>query len=158
MKISLTAAFFLVLTPHAAFAQNTVKWTMPGPHSITTAPGAVTRVDLRAHIENGWRIYSLTQKKGGPFAMSIALLPGSRGKIEGAVIAPTPVAKYDSSFKMMTETYSGDAIFGVMLRAPVEEGTTSTTIKVRYQACSARFCLPPRTELFQVLLKVKKGK
>ena len=158
MKIFLTAALLFVLLPRTGAAQNPVKWTLQGPRVLTVAPGSVTRLQVNATIENGWRVYSLTQKKGGPYGMTITMLPGSRLAFAGPVVTPTPVAKYDSSFKMMTETYSGTGTFIIPVRASSEPGTTSSTIKIRYQACNARFCLPPRNELIQVTTKVTSDK
>jgi hypothetical protein len=151
-------ALILFLAPTALQAQNPVKWTLGIPRAITVAPGSVTKVPLSAKIENGWRVYSLTQKKGGPFAMTISMLPGSPMTLAGAVSAPIPAARYDSSFRMTTETYSGAGTFVIPLRAPTAEGPTSSTIKIRYQACNARFCLPPRNELIQLTATVKSGK
>ena len=157
---TLFAAFMLLLagSPVTGAAQTPVKWALQGPRALTLEPGSVSRLRVRAQIENGWRVYSLTQAKGGPYPMSVTLLPGSRAALAGAVTASNPVAKYDSSFKMMTETYSGSASFVIPLRAPSEEGTYSSTLKIRYQACNARFCLPPRNELMQLTMKVKSGK
>ena len=157
---TLLAAFGLLLAcaPVTGAAQTPVKWVLHGPRARTLEPGSVSHFRVRAQIENGWRVYSLTQGKGGPYPMTITLLPGSRAALAGAVTAPSPVAKYDSSFKMMTETYSGSASFVIPVRAPTQEGTFSSTLKIRYQACNARFCLPPRNELIQLTLKVKSGK
>lgn len=159
MKTLLVALLGLVLacSPAPSAAQNPVKWIVKGPRSLTVEPGSVTPIHITAQIENGWRVYSLTQEKGGPYGMTVTLLPGSRATIAGSVTAPTPVAKYDSSFKMMTETYSGAGGFTIPLKAPAEEGTFSSTIKIRYQACNARICLPPRNELIQLTMKVKSG-
>lgn len=151
------AAAFLVAGSSASSAQNPVKWTLHGPREITVAPGSVIRLQVSARIDNGWRVYSLTQTKGGPFGMKISMLPGSRMTFAGPVVAPTPVSKYDSGFKITTETYSGTGTFTIPLRAPTEEGTNSSTIKIRYQACSSRFCLPPRNELVQLTVRVKPG-
>ena len=156
MKTFLVALSMLAVASVSG-AQNPVKWSLQGPRSLTVQPRAVISLQVTAQIENGWRVYSLTQPKGGPYGMTITLLPGSRATFGGAVRAPAPVAKYDSSFKMMAETYSGKAVFTIPLRAPGEEGTTSSTLKIRYQACNARFCLPPRNELIQLTLKVKSG-
>ena len=87
--------------------------------------------------------------------MTISMVEGSRATIAGPVMGPAPASSYDSSFKMMTETYTGTVPFTVSLKAPAESGTYSSTIKVRYQACSARFCLPPKNALFQLTFEVK---
>ena len=158
MRTLLAVALLLTVVPVTGSAQKPVKWTLQGPRVITVAPGSLTRLQIDAQIEKGWRVYSMTQTKGGPFGMVITMLPGSRLSFAGPVTAPIPAATYDSSFKMMTETYSGAGTFIIPVRAPAEEGASSSTIKIRYQACSARFCLPPRNELFQITTKVTSGK
>lgn len=155
MKYRLFAALALACSPSSVPAQDPVKWTMTSTRSLAVAPGSVTPVKLTAKIENGWKIYSQTQAKGGPYAMTISMLEGSRTTITGSVMSVPPVSSFDSSFKMMTETYAGTVPFTVPLRAPTEPGTYSSTIKVRYQACSARFCLPPKNALFQLTFEVK---
>lgn len=155
MKTLWSAFFAASLLALPVQAQDPVKWTLGSSRSLTVAPGSVTPIKFTAKIENGWRVYSLTQAKGGPYAMTISMVEGSRATIAGQVISPAPASSYDSSFKMITETYSGTAPFTVSLRAPTEPGTYSSTIKVRYQACSARFCLPPKNALFQLTFEVK---
>ncbi len=157
MKILPAAAFFTTLAFAPLGAQNPVKWTVQGSRSLTVTPGSVTDIRLNAQVENGWRVYSIGQTNPGPQAMTITLLPGSRTDFAGEIVAPPAVARYDSSFKVMAQTYSGAGTFVIPLRASMEEGTNSSTIKITYQACTARFCLPPRSELIQLTFMVKQG-
>ena len=155
MKLLFAALFAIACSAPASSAQDPVKWTLAGRGALTVARGSVTPIKLTAKIDKGWHVYSITQPRGGPFAMSISMLKGSPSVIAGPVISPTPEAKFDSSFRMITETYSGVVTFAVPLKAPADPGTYSSTIKVRYQACSARFCLPPRNALFPLTFEVK---
>jgi thiol:disulfide interchange protein DsbD len=155
MKTFIALLFLTACASSALTAQDPVKWTLGMPRTVTVAPGSVTQVKISAKIENGWRVYSLTQKKGGPYGMTISMVEGSRAEIAGQITTPIPASSYDSSFKMMTETYTGTGEFVVPLKAPQEPGSYSSTIKIRYQACSSRFCLPPKNALFQLTFVVK---
>jgi thiol:disulfide interchange protein DsbD len=158
MKLLFAGLVLIACSSGDVAAQDPVKWTLGTPRTLTVAPGSVVPVKITAKIENGWKVYSLTQTKGGPFGMTITMIPGSRAAFSGPVVAPVPVASYDSSFKMMTETYTGLSNFTIPLKAPTVPGSYSSTIKIRYQACSARFCLPPKNALFQLTFDVKEGK
>lgn len=157
MRILLAAAALTTLALAPLSAQTAVKWTVQGARSLTVTPGSITDVRIDAQVENGWRVYSLAQPNPGPHAMTITLLPGSRTTFAGDIVSPPAVARFDSSFKVMAETYTGKGSFVIPLRASMEEGITSSTIKITYQACTARFCLPPRNELIQLTFKIKQG-
>src|SRR5437868_10953522 len=107
MRLLLLAGVVAVCACSSAGAQDPVKWTLGSPTSVTVARGSVTPIKVTAKIENGWKVYSPTQPEGGPFAMIISMVEGSRAAITGKIVSPPPVAGYDSSFRMTTETYTG---------------------------------------------------
>lgn len=117
------------------------------------APSSANVV-VRAAIIPGWHVYSLTQKAGGPKPLSIALERAS-GFSAGIVTGPKPQTAYDAQFKLRTETYSGSADFTVPIKwtTPLPAGTTEIRLIIRYMACSAELCLPPRKEALTVEIK-----
>ncbi|MDQ3244029.1 MAG: protein-disulfide reductase DsbD N-terminal domain-containing protein, partial [Gemmatimonadota bacterium] len=82
----------------------------------TAPPGGVLYIPLRAQIDSGWRIYSLTQRSSGPTPMLISASPSEYFRIEGSPQAPTPEVRVDSNFGAGTETYRGSPRFLVPVR------------------------------------------
>ena len=62
-----------------------------------------------------WHVYSLTQKPGGPKALSFEL-ESANGFSLGTVTGPKAKSAFDAEFKMKTETYSGAADFRIPIR------------------------------------------
>ncbi len=141
----LAAPFLLAFT-----TPTVVTWSAPAVSAPSRAPGqAIIRV--KGDIVNKWHVYSLTQKPGGPKALSFEL-ESANGFSIGSVAGPTPQTAFDAEFKMETETYSGSPVFLVPVKwaKPLPAGTTELRLIVRYMACSDKLCLPPRKEALAV--------
>lgn len=144
------AAAIAVLIPVAAMAQTpseVVKW-----HASLPAPGLVKRggkvtAKLKAKIEPGWHVYSISQPPGGPTPTVISVPKGQRLRQVGPVTGPMPHSVYDPNFQMRTEFYRDSALFKIPLRATPKAalGAGKATIGVLFQACNDRICLPPST-------------
>lgn len=121
----------------AASAEN----VRPGPDG-----GTIVDVTLRATVEPGWKLYSLTQKGGGPAAMTVKLDSLSPYTLAGEIRGPSADRAADPNFGIETETYSGAPTFVVPVSVPaVADPSMPIEIKVRSQACSDKLCLPART-------------
>ena len=127
-------------------------WTV-APVRVGTRAPSQAMVRVRGSIIQGWHVYSLTQKPGGPKPLSFELEPAS-GFVIGTPKGPAPQTAYDAEFQMKTETYSGTPTFDVPLRwtRALPAGTTELRVIVRYMACSDKLCLPPRKESLTVQL------
>jgi hypothetical protein len=148
------AALFLAIPILLAFSTPTVViWSAAPVKASSRAPGQAT-IHVRGDIINRWHIYSVSQKPGGPKALSFELEPNKIFSL-GAVTAPKPRVAYDAEFNMKTETYSGAPDFTIPIRwtRPLPAGTSELRLIVRYQACSDKQCLPPRKEALAVQLK-----
>ena len=62
-------------------------------------------VVLKAEVESGWKVYSLTQGGGGPVPLSVTAVPEI--ELEGPVQGPPPDRSLDPNFNIETETYAG---------------------------------------------------
>lgn len=123
-----------------------VKWTLtPAVSELRAA--AVTPVHLAATIDDGWYIYSVTQKAGGPTPMTVSVAPSPPFRIEGNVSGPVPVVVFDKEFNIDTERYQGTASFTVPVATTLTTGgqPQALDVKVRFQACNETLCLPART-------------
>ncbi len=137
-----------------------VRWGLVGGTSPrTVASGQTVDVVLQAEIAEGWYIYSLTQKPGGPIPLRIQLVGAADVGVRGAIKAPKPVTKFDRNFGIETELHRGKPRFVVSLGVPRGSVTGKREIHLgaRYQACSETLCLPPRTEKVAVSLRITGG-
>jgi thiol:disulfide interchange protein DsbD len=118
--------------------------------------GRTIPITVQADIARGWHIYSLNQKAGGPIPLRIELAGASDVVVRGLIDAPKPERAFDKNFGIETELYSGSPRFtipvGVAGRSTT--GTRRFQIAARYQVCSDKLCLPPRTDKLDVTLRV----
>src|SRR5450432_3954881 len=63
-------------------------------------------------------------------------------RIMGALDAPAPMLALDRSFGIITETYEGAVDFRGTAISPA---ASSLALRVLYQSCDDRVCLPPTT-------------
>ena len=152
------ALFFLtpLLAAHSSFSLKPVRWSLVGgsaPRAVVA--GRAVPITVQADIAKGWHIYSLTQAPGGPIPLRIALQGGTDVTQRGVIKAPKPQKYFDKNFGMTTELYSGTPRFtipvGVTARAA---GTRRLEVTARYQVCSDKLCLPPRTDTVHVALRI----
>ena len=134
-----------------------VKWALVGGNSPRpVVAGRAVDVVLAADIADGWYIYSLTQKPGGPYPLRIQLTGAADVGLRGAIKAPTPVTKFDPNFGIETQLHRGKPRFVVPVGVPVGAltGKRELVVAARYQACSETLCLPPRTARVALTLRV----
>ena len=147
IALIVAAPFLLAFT-----TPSVVTWSAPSVSAPSRAPGQAV-IRIRGDVVNRWHIYSLTQKPGGPKALSFELDKAS-GFSLGSVKGPKAQHAFDPEFKMETETYSGSPVFLVPIKwtKALPAGTTELRLIVRYMACSDKLCLPPRKEALTVRL------
>jgi DsbC/DsbD-like thiol-disulfide interchange protein len=141
----------------AAFgAENPVAWTAAAS-AKSAAAGSTIRVKLTAEIQPGWHLYSLDQPPGGPNATEIWVGDGQPFEAAGDVKAPKPHVIFDPNFSMQVGLYTGRTEFEVPVKvaAGTSSGRHAVAIDARYQCCSDRLCLPPRTITAQADVEVK---
>lgn len=134
-----------------------VRWTLvggSGPRELKT--GRTVPIIVQAEIAKGWHIYSLTQKPGGPIALRLDVIGGPDVVVRGVIDAPKPERKFDRNFGIETELYSGNPRFTIPVGVPARTsgGVRKFQIGARYQVCSDKLCLPPRTDKLDASLRV----
>ena len=133
--------------PMQAQVERAVRWTARAePSSVHL--GDTIRVSLHGAIDEFFHLYSTTQGPGGPFRTTITLLPTRAWTLVGKLRAPPPDTIPDANFGIMSEVYDDSVSLGLTLRVRAGNAAdaASPRIAVRYQACTARYCLPPRTD------------
>ena len=118
---------------------------------------------LTATLEEGWHLYSPTTPKGtvdnpGPNPTTIQL-SDNPAVTSQKVYEPKPERKFDPNFNLDTETFEKEAVFWIVtgVKKDAATGPLEVTAEVRYQACDARQCLPPRKKTASFTLNVDPG-
>jgi DsbC/DsbD-like thiol-disulfide interchange protein len=133
-----------------------VHWSLVGDRTRRLTVGRAVPITVQADIAKGWHIYSLNQKPGGPIPLRIQLVGAPDVIIRGVIDAPKPERLFDSNFGIETELYSGSPRFSIPVGVPGRAVTGSRQVHVaaRYQVCSDKLCLPPRTDSVGVTLRL----
>jgi DsbC/DsbD-like thiol-disulfide interchange protein len=134
-----------------------VRWTLIGgtaPRDVVM--GRTVRITVRAEIAKGWHIYSLTQKPGGPIPLRLELVGPADVLMRGVIDAPKPERTFDKNFGIETELYSGSPRFTIPVGVTGHSltGIRRFQISARYQVCSDKVCLPPRTDKLDAALRI----
>ncbi|HEV7389617.1 MAG TPA: protein-disulfide reductase DsbD N-terminal domain-containing protein [Gemmatimonadaceae bacterium] len=134
-----------------------VKWTViGGSEARDVVSGRTVPIILQAEIAKGWHIYSLTQKAGGPIPLRLELVGPPDVVVRGVIKAPKPDRFFDKNFGIETELYSGSPRFTIPVGVPGRalSGIRKFQIGARYQVCSDKMCLPPRTDRLDVAIRI----
>ncbi|MBM3459280.1 MAG: hypothetical protein FJX77_12190, partial [Armatimonadetes bacterium] len=105
-------------------------------------PGEAAQIVAEATIKKGWHIYSLTKFEPGPRPVQIELVPGEALRAEGPAVQPEPKKEFDQGFKKELEEFFGAVAFGIPVRVTAGPGEATARVKIQFQACDPRLCLP----------------
>jgi hypothetical protein len=146
----------------AAIAQGPIQPVQWKGSIATKAPvesGTKATIDLTADIQEGWHVYGLAQLSGGPTPLHVALDDNETLRAAGAVSGTVATKRHDSSFDLETQVYTRSFILHVPVQVKQHpaEGRQSVSVGVRFQACSDRMCLPPRTVHVPVPIEIRPG-
>ena len=124
------------------------------PVGITAAieagrDGTPDMLAVTATLEEGWHLYAVTQKPGGPIATRIKVDDGSPRSLSGGFVPDTAphrrtVDDVPAWQGLVIEEHSGT----VTWRAPLLPGSGEVRGAVSLQLCQDTTCLPPRTIAF----------
>ncbi len=134
-----------------------VHWTVVGGSAARdVVSGRTVPITVQADIAKGWHIYSLTQRAGGPIPLRIELVGATDVIVRGVIKAPKPERQFDQNFGIETELYSGSPRFTIPVGVPGRAGSgiRKFQISARYQVCSDKLCLPPRTDRLDAALRI----
>ena len=148
MKMIKTSRWALLICLISGFA-----WASGAPSPVQwkleTQPASKSRREIRAlvsgTIQPGWHVYALDQERNGPIPTSISIPKGEAFVLAGKVKQPEPLTKWDPAFNAPVRYFEQEVTFAVPLRATVRHLDMSRPVKLRvvYQVCSDRLCLPP---------------
>lgn len=155
-RYQLLVAFLFVFLLAVASASNTgaqepqnpIQWTASiAGHGIPARPGEVFSVQISATIADGWHLYAIDQKEGGPIPTRVSVPAGQLFSLNGGVKEPPPTAKFDPNFNLETRFFEKHVTFIVPVKvgAAAQSASSMVNVDVRYQACNDKLCMPPRT-------------
>ena len=142
----------------AAQAPTPAHWSLT-PSRDRVQPGAEALLELKLVLDSPWHMYSVTTPKpgpeGGPTQTTIRLMDNPAVS-SWQLYYPSPLRRFDSNFKIDTETYEEIVKFYLKLRlAPgAPAGKTDLEARMRYQLCTDKQCLPPKTVTVSAPLSV----
>jgi hypothetical protein len=139
MKKLLLVIVTLALSAGAyAQIETPVKWSYAAKKLSPTE--AV--VFLRATIQDGWHIYSLNVKDGGPIKTSFTFSPSKEYSLIGNTSEPAAITKYEKAFSMDVSYFEKSVTFQqkIKLKSP---NASVVKGKLEYMTCNDKKCLPP---------------
>ncbi len=122
---------------------------------MTAGRGQTARETLTLYVRAGFHVNS--NKPNDDFLIPLRLT-WDKGPIEaGTVEYPEPQLEKSNFSEQPLSVYSGTFHVVTGFRAPADAvpGPATVTGKLRYQACSDRECLPPRTLEIRVPVDIR---
>jgi hypothetical protein len=132
-----------------ALAADPIAWKV-AESPVQAQPGAVVKLRIQATIGAGWHLYALKEIPGGPKPTRFTV--EAPAELAGKVEAPDPLVAEDSNFNAEVEYYEESAEFAVPVRLPAKL-PERVVVRVRYQSCSDKECLPPKTVELSVAVR-----
>ncbi len=146
-KIFLLAGILMISACAFAQIESPVKWSYASKRISSTE--AV--VFLRATIQDGWHIYSMNVKEGGPIKTSFDFAPSKDYSLDGKPSEPQPVTKYEAAFSMNVSYFEKTVTFQQKIKLK-NANATEVKGKLEYMTCNDKKCLPPETVDFSIPL------
>ncbi len=145
----------------------TATWAASSPHievsarvePTTARAGETVKIVVTAVVDEGWHLYSLTQKPGGPQKTTITLAENAVLEKAGEFIGPAPKRVRDQSFGMDVEQHEGRVEFAapLTLKAGAVAGRQKIEGKMRFMLCNAQSCMPPTSRAFAAEFTIEAG-
>jgi len=145
----LLIAFAATLLSASSYAQieSHVKWA-EGVKKISATEAIVL---VKATIDEGWHIYSVNQKDGGPVKTTITISPSKEFSLVGKTTEPTPITKFEKSFGINVSYFETSVIFKQKVKLKAKQTTVKG--KIEFMTCNDQKCLPPEDLDFTVAIK-----
>lgn len=133
---------FLTLSNITAQNNTPVTWHI----SAKPVDANVYELTFNAEIQQGWYLYSQHLTDGGPVPTTFEFEQGASIKLLKDVEEDGAIQEqYDPNFDMQIRKYASQVSFYAVVEANPETILNGT---IRYMACDAEKCLPPKVETF----------
>lgn len=137
-KLLFAIAIMIISVSAKAQIEAPVKWS----YAAKKISPKEAVVFFKATIQDGWHIYSLNVKDGGPIKTSFTFASSKDYVPVGKPTEPKPIAKNDANFKMTLTYFEKEVVFQqkVKLNSP---SVSEIKGKLEYMTCNDHKCLPP---------------
>lgn len=124
-----------------------VQWSVGDGPGDPVHRGATKVLEVDAHIKEGWHVYGSAQLEGGPTPLKASLEENPIASLNGKIDGSEPLKIHDASFDLETTVYKTafSLKFPVRLKSDAPSGNGAIPVSIRYQSCSDRTCMPPKT-------------
>jgi Disulphide bond corrector protein DsbC len=132
---------------HSQLPTDIVQWRVDEDSSHSVHRGAISALRVDAHIKEGWHVYGSAQLEGGPTPLKASLEENPIASLSGKIDGSEPLKLHDTSFNLETTAYKTDFFLTipVRLKSDAPSGVGAIPVSIRYQSCSDRTCMPPKT-------------
>ncbi|MEO7715585.1 MAG: thioredoxin family protein [Capsulimonas sp.] len=161
MKRTSLALIFALLSFFAVSLAPGARAGTPTPihFTATVSPspvhaGEVATVTVKAVVDPGWHVYSVTPAVDGPAVTDILSLTGSVSA--GPTTEDTVIRKFDANFGREVGYHENAATFQRQFRVG-SDPIASPSVTLHYQTCNDKVCLPPTDVTLPVTLTVAAG-
>jgi hypothetical protein len=147
IPFGLSLGLYLCASGLAQTPIQPVQWTGLVTPKPSVEPGKKIAIELSADIRNGWHVYGLEQAPGGPTPLRVTLGENEIVLLVGSASGSEPIKKHDQSLDLDTQVYSHSIVLHLPIQVKTHPpvGKQLVPVNIRFQACSDRVCLPPRT-------------
>ena len=144
-KIFLVLLISFITFGAIAQIEAPVKWSYAAKRISSTE--AV--VFLKATINDGWHIYGMDVKDGGPIKTSFTFSTSKAYSLAGKASQPAPLSKYEKAFGMNVTYFEKAVVFQqkIHFKSP---GAQVVKGQLEYMTCNDKKCLPPEDVDFSV--------
>ena len=146
-KIALVALLWGLLLALPTVARAVVPVTFKAVVTpVAARPGETVTVAVTATLNPAYHIYSIVPVNEGPQETILTVnAPGLTA--QGGVTETAPVQKNDANFGKVVGLHEGAATFTqhLLVGKDAKPATLPLAVTVRYGACNATSCLPPKT-------------
>lgn len=108
---------------------------------------------MKATLQEGWHLYSqYVDNEVGPVPTSFSFQSSDFYELNGKVVEPKPIQKYDETFGANLDFFEKEVVFTQKIKVnktAVLEGS------VVFMVCNETMCLPPVDKTFKIDLPVK---
>lgn len=147
LGILAAVAVGLAVPGAAQVPAETVQWTAAAYSKPSAGSAGAVTLELSGRVADGWHVYALKQAPGGPTPLRVTLEANGFARLAGKASGTPPQRKFDSSFGLETQFYSGSFRLYLPVRVAPQPaaGKRSIPVSVRFQTCNGRVCEPPKT-------------
>jgi hypothetical protein len=147
LRTALLVAPGLCVTASADAPPEPVHWNVALVFKDPIRKGSDATLEVSGVIDAGWHVYALEQLPHGPTPLRVTLDQNVIAVLASPASGSAPEKAYSASFGLDTEYYTHSFAVRVPVRLSQDlpAGRQLIPLNVRFQACSDKECLLPRT-------------